>query len=624
MSTRRSQIEEALGHQPASAKASEAATLATRTVKGHIARNVLHDAWQATAMRHGFGLDEINACLGVANPLDEKAIQKALRIVVQDGIVECQKATGAFGARDLVRYAAEQAQGLGIDSTRLCEGVEKALSQSESLASGIGKDGRLRYASHDTLAVERFLLDAIDRSPTRDKHRVPEKIVNDAIGSHPNFTEEQKDGFRRITTAAGSIQCVTGLAGTGKTSLLEAAREAWERAGYTVIGCALAGKAVRSLESGSGILSETLDRVLWGISKTIGDIFQHDMRQLVRAASKYPTFVFEQDKLTRDTIVVLDEAGMVDTKRLTALVTACEKAGAKLVAVGDASQLQPIEAGGGFRAMVERLGSATLTTIVRQTEEWLRDAVHQFAEGQTKQALTQFALADRLHLSESHDETKRALIESWSEHRTPELKDTLILTSTIADSKALNSLAQEERLRKRELSVSTRFKVGDSQFHLGDRIIFTQKDRSLGVENGDMGTIEKVWHPRLFARGLTVRLDREKETFLGTRPVRIDLDTSKYKHLELAYAVTTHKAQGATVQRAFALVGDFVDKFLTYVQVSRATEDTRIFATKSASGEAVTELAEKMRQGHHAELATHQLNPSEERQRHRLRHREAL
>lgn len=139
---------------------------------------------------------------------------------------------------------------------------------------------------------------------------------------HERLSDEQRTAIERIAGPA-RITAVVGRAGAGKTTMMKAAREAWELAGYRVVGGVLAGKAAEGLEKEAGIQSRTLAswELRWGRGR---------------------------DMLDDRTIFVMNEAGMVASKQMAGFVDAVVGAGAKIVLVGDPEQLQPIEAGAAF------------------------------------------------------------------------------------------------------------------------------------------------------------------------------------------------------------------------------------------------------------------------------------
>lgn len=170
----------------------------------------------------------------------------------------------------------------------------------------------------------------------------------------PTLNLEQRNALYNVTQEQGAIKVVSGMAGTGKTTLHKSAREVWEAQGFTVQGAALAAVAAKGLEEGAGIKSATIARMLLD-------------------------FENGKTKLTPHTVLVVDEAGMVGTRQMARLIDEVSKAGATLIFVGDEKQLQPIEHGAPFKAIGDRLGRSELTDIKRQRDEWAREAVKDFA-----------------------------------------------------------------------------------------------------------------------------------------------------------------------------------------------------------------------------------------------------
>ncbi len=151
--------------------------------------------------------------------------------------------------------------------------------------------------------------------------------VRAALERRPSLNREQSQMVEDLTRSGRGVEVVVGKAGTGKTFALDAARDAWEASGIKVIGCALSARAAKELEAGSGIESSTIAALM----KDLDD--------------------FRSPGLDRDTVIVVDEAGMVGTRQLEALLTHAQQAGAKVVLVGDDKQLPEIAAGGAFRAL---------------------------------------------------------------------------------------------------------------------------------------------------------------------------------------------------------------------------------------------------------------------------------
>ncbi|CAK7261084.1 protein of unknown function (plasmid) [Shinella sp. WSC3-e] len=162
------------------------------------------------------------------------------------------------------------------------------------------------------------------------------------------ISDEQRRAIEHIT-GPERIAAVVGYAGAGKSTMLAAAREAWEAQGYHVHGAALSGKAAEGLEESSGIQSRTL--ASWSRSW-----------ENPHSGDRYA--------LGRGDVFVIDEAGMVGSRQLAHFVGEAEARGAKIVLVGDHEQLQAIGAGAPFRAITEEIGHAELSEIRRQRVDW--------------------------------------------------------------------------------------------------------------------------------------------------------------------------------------------------------------------------------------------------------------
>ena len=217
------------------------------------------------------------------------------------------------------------------------------------------------------LRVEIGLVQRAESFAAQKMHPVNMVYIENAITAQNKRLENlgglsvDQDKAIRHMLSSDQFSCVVGFAGAGKTTSLEAAKDAWEQAGYKVIGLAPTGRAADNMTQ-CGIRSMTVHKFLWA---------QEKGRERVSAKS----------------VIVLDEGGMVDSRRFAELLTIIEKAGAKIVPMGDANQVQAIEAGPAFRLLTNRVEPAVLETIVRQREDWQRDATRLFGSLNNRQAL---------------------------------------------------------------------------------------------------------------------------------------------------------------------------------------------------------------------------------------------
>lgn len=226
------------------------------------------------------------------------------------------------------------------------------------------------YTTRKMLSNEIELVRKAEALATQNTHPVKQKIIEKVIAHHNKKLEKHggmtPDQERAVRHMLGPQQlcCVVGFAGSGKTTSLEASNDAWKAMGYKVIGVAPTGKAAEAME-GSGIRSMTLHKFLRA----------HETGH---------------EKIGCKTVLVLDEAGMVDSRRINQLLTIIAKSGAKHVVMGDNGQTQSIEAGPAFRLVTDRVKPVALETIVRQNVDWQRQASHFFGKQETRKALKMY------------------------------------------------------------------------------------------------------------------------------------------------------------------------------------------------------------------------------------------
>jgi Ti-type conjugative transfer relaxase TraA len=420
--------------------------------------------------------------------------------------------------------------------------------QRDTIDFATGSKQPARYSTRAMIRLEATMARQAKWLSAQETHAVSEAVLNATFRRHERLSDEQKAAIERISAPA-RIAAVVGRAGAGKTTMMKAAREAWELAGYRVVGGALAGKAAEGLEKEAGIQSRTL--VSWELRWNRG-----------------------RDVLDDKTIFVMDEAGMVASRQMAGFVDAVVRAGAKIVLVGDPEQLQPIEAGAAFRAIVDRIGYAELETIYRQREDWMRKASLDLARGNVGQALAAYQGEGRVLGSLLKSEAVERLISDWNLDY-DQLKTTLILAHLRRDVRVLNVMAREKLVERGVVGEGKIFKTADGErrFDAGDQIVFLKNDGSLGVKNGMIGQVVEAQPNRIVA--VVGEGDHGRQVIVEQR---------FYNNLDHGYATTIHKSQGATVDRVKVLASLSLDRHLTYVAMTRHREDLQLYyGTRSFS-----------------------------------------
>ena len=449
--------------------------------------------------------------------------------VALDAITQQQS---TFTRRDMAKFAHRHSD--GIDQFNEVMG---AMRNAPDLVE-LGKDGRGedRFTTRQMIEAEQRLHRAAELMAERERHEMNDRHRQAALAHAEQcglvLSSEQADALAHVTDGR-DLSIVVGYAGTGKSAMLGVARGAWEAAGYEVRGVALSGIAAENLESGSGIASRTIASM------------EHGWGQ-------------GRDLLTARDVLVIDEAGMVGTRQLERVLSHAAEVGAKVVLVGDIRQLQSIEAGAAFRSIHERHGGVEIGEVRRQREDWQRDATRGLATGRTGEAIHAYDAHGMVHVAQTREQARDDLIDRWDRDRqaAPD-RSRIILTHTNDEVRALNEAARERMRTAGDLGEDVRLTVerGARSFASGDRVMFLQNERGLGVRNGTHGTIEQV-----SAQSMSVRTDDGRN---------ISFDLKDYNKIDHGYAATIHKAQGMTVDRAHVLATPGMDAHGSYVALSR-------------------------------------------------------
>jgi hypothetical protein len=353
------------------------------------------------------------------------------------------------------------------------------------------------------------------------------------------------------------MACLSSLAGPAPARpgrwTWHGRRSSWPATRSTVHGAAPTGIATVGLADEGFTEARTVDRLLLDLGKG-------------------------RTELDARTVLVVDEAAMVATRKLAPLLSQAERAGAKVVLVGDDRQFAPIQAGGGFRALRLRLGASELTVNRRQVEAWEQRAIDDIRAGRIEQAIAAYAEHDRIRAFQARDDRDRALVNDWWQaHQAGE--QPVIYGHRHAQVDQLNSVCQRLRAEAGQLG-SERLTVGDRSFAVGDVVVLGANARDrLGVVNGTTAVILKLDVP---GRAMTVRT-LEDEPQRTVRLPRWYLDAvvrpGQSRRVDLAYARTDMRSQGRTERRALLALDGAEDMQGGYVQLTRSKERTDLYLT---------------------------------------------
>lgn len=580
-------------------KAAATVALNTRDKKEYPDREELFERWKKEAEEHSFDYREA---------LNRKVHEQGGVGILYETADKIQKELteqrSTFSREDFIRRMAEEGSLLGVSAKDV---IEVSTYFLESSAIYVQKNSRKQdvFTTKEIIDIEKKMIEQVKDGASVQYSRPGAE----ALGKMTvDLSDEQWRAVEYVTDGKGQFKVICGMAGTGKTTTQRAVRELLEAEGYTVRGVTIAAKAAKILEKEAGIESSS-------IAKLIHDTDPHRFKELYKELAKQGGDEREEHGrggkwgtpkdgnrrgFDSKTVLVVDEAAMVDTRIMAYLVDLCRESGARLILTGDEKQLQPIGNGGAFKLIGDLFGKAELKEIRRQREEWAREAVYDIAEGRAEKALFRYLEAGLLEMRITKEEVNQLLINTWKHDRTP-LETKGILANTNADVRTLNDLAQQARREQGELG-SEFLVVNDYHIHTGDRVVLKQNNKRLGVLNGDSGEVIGVNGE---TRSIIVQLEGEASL------KRIPLE--KYQKIELNYCQTSYSSQGKTLDNMYVVVGQ--DREHSYVEMSRHRNVARLYASVEEVGPSIEHLAKSMNRSNIKESALYQLEQDRAREK---------
>jgi conjugative relaxase-like TrwC/TraI family protein len=441
--------------------------------------------------------------------------------------------------------------------------TDRALQDPEAIPLAAVAGAREQpYALASVLATEQAIADAVGRQLERcDAPTASPAGIDRAVGGAEQdlggmLSGEQRQAAVSICSSGRGAELVVGVAGAGKTTMLQVVAAGFEASGCQVIGTATSGQAARTLGREAELAqSRTLASLLWRID--------HD-----------------QVVLDERTVVILDEAGMTEDAHLVALTARIEAAGAKLVMVGDHHQLASVGPGGALAALVRR-HPETVHRLVenrRQRDPDERRTLAELRDGEVQKAVAWYHSHDRIHAAPEHQPALQEAVEAWAADVATG-NETGLYAWRRANVAALNIKAREWMEASGRLSGPELACPGGGRYRAGDRVVTLAPGPDGTLVTSQRAAIEAV-DPE--GQTLVLRADDGQQVLLPAEDAGAD-------RLGYGYATTVHRAQGATVGRAH-LFADGGGRELAYVAMSRARESTQVWAAADDLPQAVEDL----------------------------------
>ncbi|MBQ4574952.1 MAG: ATP-dependent RecD-like DNA helicase [Clostridia bacterium] len=473
----------------------------------------------------------------------------------------------AFIPEDKLATSAAQMLGISYDDAQ--DAIDELIGEDKLKPTKI-KDRRCIYLK-SYYEAEKYIaakIDLLDRVCTKlDDTDVNRFIEQLELEESIEYAALQKQAIKCAINSG--VMVLTGGPGTGKTTVIRGVMRVFDRLGYEIALAAPTGRAAKRM-------SEATQRE----AKTI-----HRMLEMEYADDSFPRFRRDDKNLLEEHVIIIDEASMIDTAIMAALLKAI-KPGARLILIGDADQLPSVGAGNVMGDIIdsERINTVKLTEIFRQARESLIITnAHAINNGQYPDLETKSR--DFFFINRETDEDITGTIADLCVRRLPQtygeaIRDTIQVISPSRKSGAgtdmlnirLQAALNPPDRNKREK------KLRGIVFREGDKVMQTRNNYDIewtkstdlggevdgiGIFNGDIGTILEI-NPN--AENVTIRFDDRVAVY----------DFTMLEELEHAFAITVHKSQGSEYPVVIIPAYDFTPMLLTrnllYTAVTRAQQ----------------------------------------------------
>lgn len=490
------------------------------------------------------------------------------------GLSKVEEAKFAFTHADLEKAVLAEGTITGFNREDFTCLMNLALGNDSILSLGKlqnSSDQAIYYTTLNSLHVDRNISKNIMNSNNVASINTAKNDLDILIKSKDlTLSQEQQEAIIGMATNGKKYTAIQGLAGTGKTYMLQSARQIFEQHGYKVHGMAFTGKAAEGLED-TGIKSLTIHSFLNKLEK------EANPNELADDKTIKKDWNFDGLKPKEKELWVIDEAGTLNNNLFLNLQKAAIARNAKVILVGDSKQFVPIGSGNAFEKLVnnKQIDTYYLSDIRRQKNDVLLEAVRQSVDGDINKSID--LLSKDMTEIDSNVKRLKAMAREYTGLTSKGQDNSIILTAKNADRITINSLVRDRLMKTGQLNASNQheFEMFTDQdekvmikksFCPGDKIIFLKNDHKLGIKNGQLGKIESI-------NNNILKISSNNKTFF--------LNTDTYKHIDHGYALTSYKSQGMTVDKAIINIDSHQSKLNSrnafYVNISRAKNGVSVY-----------------------------------------------
>jgi conjugative relaxase-like TrwC/TraI family protein len=545
----------------------QVAARTTRRAKRHSSPDELLPRWIAELEAAGFTREQLQ--VEVAETAQRRAVPERPDTDKLEGLA--RQVLGRFGrlaelkvfTRSDVIVAVAPAL-FGQEPRELDWAVDRVVSHPDAIPLiGVPHARGQAYSPACVIAVEQAIVDVMDEGATRtDAARADYPVVEAAIWAKETqvgapLTIGQTDAAVALCTSGLAVEMVIGVAGAGKTTMLDVVRAAFEHAGFRVIGTATSGQAAQTLGRDAGLTeARTVASLLWRM---------------------------DHGKVSLDarTILIVDEAAMTDDPAVLRLLSTAGAAGAKAILVGDHRQLGAVGPSGALEGLLVRHRDAVhvLRDNVRQSDPAERTALAQLRAGDVTKAIDWYVEHGRIVAASTRDRLLDKLVDAWATDAA-EGRETVMLAWRRTNVAELNRLARDRWRQDGNLEGPELVVEGERRYQSGDRVVTLAPASDGRLVTSEHGTVESV-EPAAGRLVLHMADDRR---------VTLDAAEAGLDRLDHGYAITVHRSQGGTIDAGHRLA-DGGGRELAYVSMSRARDRSTVYVVADDLEQARGDLA---------------------------------
>jgi hypothetical protein len=501
----------------------------------------LREAWRAKGEEIGLDREAIGARLG--HELPGEAVLTAQQI--ERSVTEH---ASHFDRRDAIRAVAENLPH-GAPASEV-EDLADAFLASGSVIEIAETPRGPRFTTERIWQLEQQALATAERMHGAEGVATVDPIrVCRVLYARPSLKPDQRAMVERLLGGGGALEVVIGEAGSGKTYATVAAAGGWESGGFELQVAAPTWRAANVLRA-EGLPATTVAGLLGRLDAG-------------------------EERLRANAVLLVDEAGMVDSASLARLIDHAHRAQAKLVLVGDPAQLSEVEAGGLFAAIAKRSETIRLDEVIRHRHELDREAAKLIRDGRGGEAIERYAREGRVVVAADHEARREAIVSDWWEAR-QRGEDALMIAKLNSEREHLNARARD-LLRAEGRIGAEAIEVAGRRFAAGDEVITRVNDQRAGIYNRERWRIEavEVESGRLRLAGI------DTDRLVGVDPAYLKRvnPSDGAPAIEHGYAATIYQAQGTTLDSAYVMADPSMDRQEFYVAASRTREETFFYAT---------------------------------------------